>query len=143
MPSVRNTQAIVVHGRDQRAHVASSRPASSAAIAKENATGFDPPKKVTELSSTANDWQPQISGDGLTVVFASDRDGGKGGFDLWMAKRANATAPFSTPTALGELNTNAADFAGWLSADGCRIWFSSNRVDAGGNSSLYYAERPR
>ncbi len=38
MPSVRKIQATVVHGRDQRAHAASSRPPSSAAIANENAT---------------------------------------------------------------------------------------------------------
>ena len=38
MPIVRNIHATVVHGRDQRAHVASRRPDSSAAIAKANAT---------------------------------------------------------------------------------------------------------
>ena len=38
MPSVRKIQATVVHGRDQRAQAASSRPASSAAMAKANAT---------------------------------------------------------------------------------------------------------
>jgi hypothetical protein len=38
MPMVRNIQAVVVHGRDQRAHVASSLPPSSAAIAKANTT---------------------------------------------------------------------------------------------------------
>ncbi len=35
---VRNDHAAVVHGRDQRAHVASSRPLSSAAMANEKAT---------------------------------------------------------------------------------------------------------
>ncbi len=35
---VRNDHATVVHGRDQRAHVASSRPPISAAIANANAT---------------------------------------------------------------------------------------------------------
>ena len=35
---VRNAQATVVHGRDQRAQVASSLPPSSAAMAKANAT---------------------------------------------------------------------------------------------------------
>ena len=35
---VRNDHAAVVHGRDQRAHVASSLPPSSAAIANANAT---------------------------------------------------------------------------------------------------------
>ena len=38
MPSVRNTQATVVQGRDQRAHAASSRPESSAATANAYAT---------------------------------------------------------------------------------------------------------
>ena len=38
MPSVRKTQATVVHGRDQRAQAASRRPLSSAAIANANAT---------------------------------------------------------------------------------------------------------
>lgn len=112
-------------------------------VSKENGATFDPPKKVTELNSGDQDWQPQISEDGLTVVFASNRDGGKGGFDLWTAKRATATAPFSTPTPISELNTDAVEFAGWMSADGCRIWFSSTRADAGGNSQLYYAQRPR
>src|SRR5664279_1235984 len=38
MPIVRNDHATVVHGRDQRAHVASRRPPISAASAKEKAT---------------------------------------------------------------------------------------------------------
>jgi hypothetical protein len=38
MPRVRNTQATVVQGRDQRAQAASSRPDISAATAKANAT---------------------------------------------------------------------------------------------------------
>jgi len=38
MPMVRNAQATVVQGRDQRAQVASSLPPSSAAMAKANAT---------------------------------------------------------------------------------------------------------
>jgi hypothetical protein len=38
MPRVRNTQAVVVQGRDQRAQAASSRPDNSAAIANANAT---------------------------------------------------------------------------------------------------------
>ena len=38
IPRVRNTHAAWVHGRDQRAQAVSSRPASSDAIAKANAT---------------------------------------------------------------------------------------------------------
>jgi len=38
MPRVRNTQATVVQGRDQRAQAASSRPEISAEMAKAKAT---------------------------------------------------------------------------------------------------------
>src|SRR6266542_4574081 len=38
MPQVRNIQATVVHGRDQRTHVATSFPQISADTAKANAT---------------------------------------------------------------------------------------------------------
>ena len=38
MPKVMNTQATMVHGRDQRAQVASSRPSIRAAMAKAKAT---------------------------------------------------------------------------------------------------------
>jgi hypothetical protein len=38
MPSVRNIQATVVHGRDQRAQAASRRPLISAETAKAKAT---------------------------------------------------------------------------------------------------------
>ena len=38
MPSVRKAQAATVQGRDQRAQAASSRPDSSAAMAKANGT---------------------------------------------------------------------------------------------------------
>ena len=38
MPRVRNTQAAMVQGRDQRAQVASRRPVISEAMAKANAT---------------------------------------------------------------------------------------------------------
>ncbi len=38
IPMVRNIHARIVHGRDQRAQAASSRPSSKAATANENAT---------------------------------------------------------------------------------------------------------
>ena len=38
MPTVRNAQAMFVHGRVQRAHAASNRPAKSAAVANAKAT---------------------------------------------------------------------------------------------------------
>lgn len=104
---------------------------------------FGAPSRIAELSSPANDWQPQPSEDGLTVVFASDRPGGKGGFDLWIARRASSSAKFSAPTPITELNSANDEQAGWLSADGCRIWFSSGRETADDHQQIFHAERPK
>jgi hypothetical protein len=111
-------------------------------VAKRTDGGFAAPKRVVELSSTAQDWQPQPSEDGLTMLFASDRDGGAGKMDLWLARRADAAAPFGKPTPLTELNSANIEQAGWLSADGCRIWFSSGRGAADVRQRIFHAERP-
>lgn len=115
-------------------------------VAKQTGAGpmdLAPPTKVEELSSPSEDWQPQITEDGLAIVFASDRPGGKGKFDLWMATRASANKPFDPPKPITELNSDQTEFAGWLSADTCRIWFSSGRNTADANGQLFYAEKPR
>lgn len=104
---------------------------------------FAAPTRVVELSSPSEDWQPQPSDDGRTIIFASDRAGGLGKLDLWMAKRASTTAFFNVPVPLTELNSASTEQAGWLSADGCRIWFSSGRGTNDATQSIYYAERPR
>jgi Tol biopolymer transport system component len=105
--------------------------------------GFGPPKKVTELSSPDDDWQPMITEDGLTVVFASNRDGGAGRYDLYIANRAATTAAFDPPTRIAELATADQEYAGWLSADRCRLWFSSDHQTPGVHHSIYVATRPR
>jgi hypothetical protein len=76
------------------------------------------------------------------MLFASDRDGGAGKMDLWIARRASTAAPFAPPTPLTELNSPNVDQAGWLSADGCRIWFSSGRATADLRQQIFFAQRP-
>ena len=111
-------------------------------VAKRTGNAFAAPARVAELSSAAQDWQPQPSEDGLTILFASDRDGGTGKMDLWIARRGSVTAPFGTPSALTELNSPNVDQAGWLSADGCRIWFSSGRATGDTHQQIFFAQRP-
>jgi hypothetical protein len=41
----------------------------------------------TPLNSPASDQQPNLSGDGRTLLFASSRSGGFGGTDIWIATR--------------------------------------------------------
>jgi hypothetical protein len=62
-----------------------------------------------ELNTPAIDGCPSQSPDGLRLYLASNRPGGKGGLDIWMATRASASAPWCAPQNLGEPVNSAAD----------------------------------
>jgi Tol biopolymer transport system component len=46
------------------------------------------PTNVAVLNSAANDFQPTLSRDGRTMIFASDRPGGLGSIDLYVTTRS-------------------------------------------------------
>ena len=105
---------------------------------------FGPATLVSELSTQAVDAHPYLTEDGLGVLLASNREGGAGGFDLWIASRRSTQEAFGTPTALASVNTAADEYGGWISPDACRVYFSSNRdTDAQARHRLWYAERAR
>ncbi len=55
---------------------------------------YSPGVAVTELNTTFEDQQPNVSSDGLTIVFASNRDGN---MDIFMATRATTEDAWSAP----------------------------------------------
>jgi Tol biopolymer transport system component len=110
-------------------------------VAKRNGAGFDAPKRVEELHATAATRQPMVSEDGLSILFASERAGGLGQRDLWTATRTSVATSFGAPVALSAVNSAADEFAGFISNDGCRVYFSSDRA-AAKTHSVYVAERP-
>jgi hypothetical protein len=52
---------------------------------------------------------PIQSPDGLSLYLASNRPGGRGGLDIWVATRASTSAPWGAPANLGEPVNSAAD----------------------------------
>jgi hypothetical protein len=56
---------------------------------------FGPGTPVAALNTAEDDQQPNVSRDGLTVVFASDRDSGV--FDIFMATRESLEDDWSVP----------------------------------------------
>jgi hypothetical protein len=66
---------------------------------------WNPPSLVAEVSSSAHEKSPAVSGDGLTLWVASDRAGGQGGLDIWVSTRPDRSSVWSTPVPVKELNS--------------------------------------
>lgn len=96
------------------------------------------PSNVSELNTSARDEGITLSRDGLTAIFASNRDNGEGEVDLWLALRTSLDAPFSEPVNLSEVNSDDDEVDPHLSNDGHELFFSSNR---NGEQLLYRAWR--
>lgn len=117
-------------GLDQDIYVATMRPDGT----------FGPATEITELSTAGIDQMPNVSRDGLEMVFVSNRSGGFGGLDVYVTTRASIADEWSPPVNLGSnVNTAAGESRPSLSGDGRRlhfgrsgdIWVSSRNV---GNS---------
>lgn len=110
---------------------------------RRNAEGlFAAPVLVNELSSTGRDTRTALRRDGLEIFLTTDRPGGLGLLDVWVARRASTLEPWSAPFNPGApLNTTANDGAPALSADGATIYFYSTRPGGLGSNDLYVATR--
>ncbi len=83
-----------------------------------------------------------ISADGLSIYFDSDRSGGYGNIDLWVATRATTDDEWGQSVNLGSVvNSSSQDNSPSISADGLSLYFSSNRSGTEGNMDLYVSTR--
>jgi Tol biopolymer transport system component len=99
---------------------------------------WGPANPVEELNSGFQDARPNVSQDGLEIVFDSTREGGAP--DIWTARRSRLSRPWSAPRKLGtNVNSDAAESRPSLSRDGGRLYFGSTRVN--GQSDIYVANR--
>ena len=90
------------------------------------------------VNSSAWEYQPGISADGLNLFFFSNRPGGSGDDDLWVTKRASTFDPWTEAVNLGPtVNSSARDICPYISADGSTLYFSSGRPGGMGNIDLW------
>jgi hypothetical protein len=86
------------------------------------------PSPVEGVNSSATDQQPALSKDGLSLYFASNRLGGEGSFDIWVAQReCSEGCPWSEPKPLAVVNGSFLDASPTLSRDEHQLFFSSQR----------------
>jgi len=74
-----------------------------------------------------------------TVLFASRREGGYGGYDLYVSVRANGQ--WQAPVNMGpQINTQYNEVAPFLAKSGRKLYFSSNSVGSIGGYDIFSAE---
>lgn len=89
-------------------------------------------------SAKAWDSQPSISADGQYLYFASNREGGMGGTDIWRCHRL-PNGDWSRPENLGpSVNTSGNEKCPFLHADGHTLYFSSNGWQGFGGYDMYF-----
>jgi hypothetical protein len=127
---------------------------STAATATAAALGaWAPAQKIddiggnsTELNTPALEGCPALSPDGRSLYMASNRPGGHGGLDIWVAHRSATAEPFGAPENLpAPINSASDDFCP-TPLRGNRLLFVSRRVNeqSCGMGDIYEArDNPR
>ena len=97
----------------------------------------------SELNTASLDGCPIESPDGLSLFMASNRPGGKGGLDIWVATRSSRTAPWGAPQNLGEPVNSAADDFCPTPVGKRGLFFVSREALPGacGQGDVYYTHR--
>jgi len=86
----------------------------------------------------ANTSHPSLSADGLSLYFASDREGGFGGWDLYVSKKVRGQ--WTEPVNLGPtINTSSDELFPFAHPSG-RLYFSSDGHDRIGGFDIFYSE---
>ena len=92
-----------------------------------NGRVWSPPEELKALNSEANERGPAFSRDGEYLYFASDREDGKGGYDIYVSRRQGDS--WSEIDSVGDgVNTASNELGPAPSNDGKRLFFSSDRA---------------
>lgn len=115
--------------------------ATSAAIAAKAYGDWSAPVSAEqgshpELNTVYNDGCPILSPDGLSLYMASNRPGGLGGLDIWVAHRRNTHLGWGPPVNLGAPVNSAADEFCPTPVRGKRLFFVSRRDEPNGDIYL-------
>jgi len=101
------------------------------------ATTTTTPSFVSSLSTSQAESHPVLTADALTIFFERTDLQNKG--HVFSATRATTSSPFGSPSQLTEFDqANTQSAPGWISADGCRMYFSTDRS---GNFDIWMATR--
>jgi len=100
--------------------------------------GWTKPQNVNEINSASDEMTPYIAADGKTFYFASNRNGGAGGFDIYVTRKSGDS--FSSPTNIGTpINSEFDDIAYIAKINTDHAYFASTRSGGAGGLDVYFA----
>ena len=104
---------------------------------------WSPPVNVgAPINTAATENNCALSPDDLSLYFTSNRAGGFGSTDIWVAHRACVDCPWETPVNLGPtVNTASGDQGPSISLDGHLLFFYSDRPGGEGSNDIYVSRR--
>jgi len=100
------------------------------------------PQSLGDRVNRPDSWesQPSLSSDGKVLFFASDRNGGYGGSDIWMS-RQDANGNWETPVNLGPtINTKGNERSPFLHTDSKTLYFASAGHAGLGGMDIFYSK---
>ena len=107
-----------------------------------NSEWSEPVNLGAPINSSANEMNPALSPDELSLYFVSTRAGGLGGGDIWVSRRASLDGPWGEPVNLGpNVNGPGIDGSPVVSLDGHLLFFTSDRAGGQGSNDIYVARR--
>ncbi|MHC5110735.1 MAG: carboxypeptidase regulatory-like domain-containing protein [Planctomycetota bacterium] len=102
-------------------------------VAAKTVDGWGEPQALEFVNTEYDELGPAPSADGQSLYFYSDRPGGQGGYDLWVAhKSLDGRSTFAEPINLGpRVNSPYSDYGPALTPENGFLYFSSNRPQPG------------
>jgi len=115
----------------------------SGGITKADFTFGTPTNLGSMINSSYGEAFLSISTDGLMLYFTSDRPGGYGGMDLWVATRKTTDDDWGTPENLGPpVNTSQGEYCPCISADDLELYFGLFNPSGNYIYDIWVTKRP-
>lgn len=99
-------------------------------------------KELVNIPTNLMDWysHPSISTDGNLIFFASERDSGYGGSDIWFIKKLQ-NGEWGAPINCGDsINSGCDEITPYISPNGKYLYYASNGFDNVGGYDIFRAK---
>ena len=111
-------------------------------FSRKNGDNWTVPRNIGKpINTTHKEKQPSISPDGKSIYFASDREGTKGGMDIWVSTLTD-DGVWGEPLNLGDsINTREDEESPFIHNDNQTLYFSSAGWPGMGSFDLYVSRK--